>query len=391
VGNESLEKAAVFPFNSGAGAHLMIPADASTQLAAMPALRVLFVEDAPTDYNLLARLLRTAGYTVDATRVESESQLRSALASGHWDAVISDHNLPAFSSTAALQVLKETGLDIPFIIVSGAIGEDIAVEAMIAGADDYILKSRLPRLVPALKRSLAAAAARREERLAQEKLRLLSAHLDRLKESERKAVAREIHDDIGGLLTGLAFDLSWLRQHTSGGGDAAARARLDNMQALLDQARASVERLLRQLRPPLLELGIAAALEWQARDFEKRYGIACRFHANRDSIALDEGQAGAMFRVCQESLTNIAKHAQARSVNIELFADAANVTLEVTDDGVGLPANGQSKPGAFGLLGMRERAANLGGWLEINSAPGRGTSVMLSLPLDPGKSAGSPS
>lgn len=341
-------------------------------------LRVLFVEDSPTDYNLLVRLLRVAGYDVDATRIESESELRNTLASAHWDAVISDHNLPNFSSTQALQVLQETGLDIPFIIVSGAIGEDIAVEAMIAGADDYILKSRLPRLVPALKRSLAAAAARREERLTREKLRLLSAHLERLKEVERKAVAREIHDDIGGLMTGLAFDLSWLKQHAAGNG---VRERLDNMQALLDQARASVQRILRQLRPPMLELGIAAALEWQARDFERRYAIPCRFATNRDDIEVDEERASAMFRVCQESLTNIAKHAQAKSVNIEVFADDANVTLEITDDGVGLAAGSLSKAGAFGLLGMRERAANLGGWLEVNSSQGRGTGVMLSLPV----------
>lgn len=357
----------------------------AVQPGELTALRVLIVEDAPTDYNLLTRLLRTAGYAVESVRVETEAEMRAQLGAARWDAVISDHNLPAFSSTGALRVLKETGLDIPFIIVSGAIGEDIAVEAMIAGADDYILKSRLPRLLPALKRSLAAAATRREERLAQERLKLLSAHLEQLKEDERKEVAREIHDDIGGLLTSLAFDLSWLKQHAAGD---QARERLDNMQALLDQARASVERLMRRLRPPLLELGIAAALEWQARDFEKRFGIACRFRANRDDIALDEARAGAMFRVCQESLTNIAKHARAKSVSIELFSDADNVTLEVTDDGVGLAADSQSKPGAFGLLGMRERAANLGGWLEINSAPGRGTSVMLSLPR--GGSGGAP-
>ncbi len=341
-------------------------------------LRALFVEDSPTDYNLLLRLLRVAGYAVDAVRVETETGLRDALAQGPWDVVISDHNLPEFSSTAALQVLKETGLDAPFIIVSGAIGEDIAVEAMIAGADDYILKSRLPRLVPALKRSLAAAESRRQERAAQLRLRQLSAHLEEVKESERKAIAREIHDDIGGLLTGLTFDLAWLQNHATGD---RVLERLHNMQALLEQARGSVQRILRELRPPMLELGVVAALEWQAQDFSRRHGIPCHFVSNRETITVSDALLSALFRFCQEALTNIAKHARAQSVNIELFADPSNITLEITDDGVGLAADSQSKSGSYGLLGMRERAAALNGWIEINSAQGRGTSVMLSLPL----------
>lgn len=341
-------------------------------------MRVLFVEDSPTDYNLLVRLLRVAGYQVESLRVETEVEMRSALANAKWDAVISDHNLPNFSSTEALRVLKETMHDAPFIIVSGAIGEDIAVEAMIAGADDYILKSRLPRLVPALKRSLAAAAARRDERLAQQRLRMLAAHLERVKEIERKAIAREIHDDIGGLITSLVFDLSWLQSHASGD---KVKERLKDMRSVLDQARASVERILRELRPPLLELGIVAAMEWQAGEFSKRYGIPCQFVANRETIDLDEESSATLFRVCQESLTNIAKHAQAKNVNIEVFADASSITLEISDDGVGLAEDSQSKADSYGLLGMRERAANLRGWLEVSSAPGRGTSVMLSLPV----------
>lgn len=341
-------------------------------------LRALFVEDSPTDYNLLLRLLRVAGYKVQARRVESEADMRDALANAQWDVVISDHNLPDFSSTGALNVVKEMAMDVPFIIVSGAIGEDIAVEAMIAGADDYILKSRLPRLVPALKRSLAAAAARREERAARQRLRQLSAHLEQVKDTERKAIAREIHDDIGGLLTGLTFDLAWLQGHAGGG---KVHERLQHMQALLDQARDSVQRILRELRPPMLELGVVAALEWQAQDFSRRHAIPCQFVSNRDTMTLSEAQSGTLFRVCQEALTNIAKHARARAVHIDIFADDTSVTLEITDDGVGMAADSQSKTGSYGLLGMRERAASLNGWLEVNSAPGRGTSVMLSLPL----------
>lgn len=350
-----------------------------------PQLRVLFVEDSPTDYGLLVRLLSVAGYRVESARVETAGDMRNALSEATWDAVISDHNLPDFSSTEALKILKETALDVPFIIVSGAIGEDIAVEAMIAGADDYILKSRLPRLVPALKRSLAASDARRQERNAHSKLRLLSSHLERVKEIERKAIAREIHDDIGGLMTGLAFELSWLRNNASGD---KVKERLNDMQTILDQAQASTERIMRELRPPILELGIVAALEWLAREYSRRHGTPCHFTTNRDVIEMNEETSIATFRICQESLANVAQHASAKSVRVEMFADLTSVVIEITDDGLGFSGASQSKSGSYGLLGMRERAASLDGWLEINSAPGRGSSIMLSLPLIDSSQAG---
>ena len=123
-------------------------------------LRALFVEDSELDYHLILRLLGNSGYAIESHRVETEETMREALANATWDVVISDYNLPKFSATNALATLKSTGLDIPFLIVSGEIGEDVAVEAMVAGADDYVLKSRLRRLGPALARSLEAARGR---------------------------------------------------------------------------------------------------------------------------------------------------------------------------------------------------------------------------------------
>ncbi len=142
------------------------------------ALRVLVVEDSALDYGLIVRLLEASGWAVTARRVEEEDQMKAALASEHWDAVISDHNLPKFSSIGALVTLKNTGSDIPFLIVSGDIGEELAVDAMLAGADDYVIKARIARLPPALRRSLAGAADRRQRRLAE---RALAQSEDRLK------------------------------------------------------------------------------------------------------------------------------------------------------------------------------------------------------------------
>jgi two-component system, NarL family, sensor histidine kinase UhpB len=132
------------------------PADSS---AAAP-IRLLVVEDSSSDYDLLLRHLRNSGLTLGAQRVEDEAAFRQALAQQGWDAILSDHHLPRFSSTAALLALKDLGIDVPFLIVSGEMGEDLAVEAMLAGADDYITKGRLARLAPALLRSVAAARSR---------------------------------------------------------------------------------------------------------------------------------------------------------------------------------------------------------------------------------------
>ncbi|HKO88286.1 MAG TPA: response regulator, partial [Burkholderiales bacterium] len=143
----------------------------SPNLSSLRALRLLVVEDSEADYELLRIALRRSGYALEAHRVEDEKEMRAALSEREWDAVISDHRLPTFSAHDALATLQSYGLDVPFIILSGAIGEDAAVEAMRAGADDYILKDRLARLIPAIERSMRAAAARAKQRAAEAALR----------------------------------------------------------------------------------------------------------------------------------------------------------------------------------------------------------------------------
>ena len=140
-------------------------------------LQILFVEDSDFDCSLLVRLLRQSKFVFEWQRVEDEPTMRAALSARHWDAIISDHNLPHFSSTRALEIYNEQRLDEPFIIVSGEIGEGVAVEAMLAGADDYVLKSRLARLPPALARSLRDAESRRLRRSAESALRVSEARL----------------------------------------------------------------------------------------------------------------------------------------------------------------------------------------------------------------------
>jgi signal transduction histidine kinase len=354
--------------------------------------RILVVEDSELDYELLLATLKRDGFTVESTRVEDAAAMTSALAAQPWDAVISDHNLPRFNSLEALATLKASGLDLPFLVVSGEPGEEIAVESVLAGADDYIMKNRLRRLAPALKRSMLAAETRREKRraeadlqLSEERLRELTLHLVNVKEMEWAATAREIHDDIGGSLTAIKFDLAWLRQRIA---EPKMAQRIDDAAAVTESALHASQRIMLNLRPGILDDGLVAALEWLARSFGERTGIACRFTSNRDALNCPTAICMVVYRVCQEALTNITRHAHANAVEVELFLDRSELTLEVSDDGTGIRPEDLRKASSFGILGMSERARGVGGWVEVNGQPGHGTTVVVSVPLPRGMDGG---
>jgi signal transduction histidine kinase len=341
-----------------------------------PLLRLLFVDNAQIDYTLLVRFIELGGYRVHSARVESAVQMREALTGVTWDAVISELDLPGFALVEVLSVLRESGLDTPLIVVTGDGGEDAAVEALVAGAADCVSKSRLARLAPALRGTIAAASARRQERAELARLRLLQSHLDHV--DAVAGVARDLHDVFSELMTELAGDLRWLAGNTA---DDTARARVHTMQQAFGRARERAQRGIRALRPPLLELGIVHALQTLAQSMLRPRGIAFEFAANRTAITLDEAIFFALYRVCQESLLLFTRQQHSQSIHIELFAQAASVTLEVADEGMAADADDFSQT-AFGEL--REAVAALGGSLEISRPPRHGTSVILSLPLAAG-------
>jgi signal transduction histidine kinase len=346
-------------------------------------IRLLVVEDSELDYELLLRSLRRQHLAPRSVRVEDEPGLRAALRAGPWDAVISDHHLPRFSSGEALRIVRASGSDLPFIIVSGTIGEEAAVAAMQAGADDYLIKGRLARLGPALRNSLSAASARRERGAAQQalaeserRLRALTDHLQQAVEDERAAIAREVHDDVGGMLTALRFDLSWIERH----GEEPVRARARQGLDTLNQAVLAVQRIMRNLRPPALDAGIVAALDFLVQQFSSRTGIDTQLTANRDRIEVSEQVAITVYRVAQESLTNVAKHAQARRARVDLVIQDDTLSLEISDDGIGIRAADIDKPGSFGLRGLTERVRQVHGWIDVAVGERRGA-VMLTIPL----------
>jgi PAS domain S-box-containing protein len=229
-------------------------------------------------------------------------------------------------------------------------------------------------------------------RRSQRQLSDLSAHVEWAREEERRTMSREIHDELGQALTALKMDLALLSSRIREGGALATAdalgERLKGMSGLTEDTIERVRRLARELRPGVLDdLGLEAAIEWQAQDFESRTGIGCRVHSRVGDLKLPRPLATAFFRTFQESLTNVARHAQASRVGVFLSLEGSRLTLEVSDDGRGISEETVAAGKSLGLLGMRERARRLGGQFAISGAPGRGTTVTLSVPLPEEESA----
>ena len=216
-----------------------------------------------------------------------------------------------------------------------------------------------------------------------DRVRILSQRLDAVREDERTRIARELHDELGVRLTYIKLQLA--RLHTLPEGSLFPREMMEerilSMTDQVDTTIAELQRLVTELRPGVLDdLGLVAALEWQSRDFERRSGIRCVFEAAQEEIELDHACATAAFRICQEALTNVMRHAKATSVRVLLAEENGNLLLEIHDDGQGICPAKLTDPASFGLLGMRERARSLGGQFEIAGSPGKGTTVTVKLP-----------
>jgi PAS domain S-box-containing protein len=207
-----------------------------------------------------------------------------------------------------------------------------------------------------------------------------AAHLTR--EQEKSRIARELHDELGQMLTMLQMDVAWCKDKAPAD-DAAFTAKLERMYTLLKSTIAATRRIASDLRPLMLDdLGLIPSIEWLVENFAQRTGIACGLAIGDASFPLSQAQASAVFRIVQESLTNIAKHAQASHADIAIEIENGRLVVRVEDDGVGFLTSGPRKPNSLGLLGLRERAQLLGGEATIVSTPGQGTMVEARFPLD---------
>jgi len=207
----------------------------------------------------------------------------------------------------------------------------------------------------------------------------LSAHLNTVKEQERTRIAREIHDDLGGNLTVIKMGLASLLKHLPEDQQNLIDKTQD-LKNIVDETFETVHRISGDLRPNILELGIVAALEWQAKEFSKQMEIPCHFVTNEQDEKGTDEQAITLFRVCQEAMSNIAKYAGASRVDVALLFNEDEIKLMVTDDGVGINPSDVMKPDAFGVRGMEERVVALQGEFSIERASGQGTNVTVILP-----------
>lgn len=215
-------------------------------------------------------------------------------------------------------------------------------------------------------------------------LRALASHLQDIREEERAVIAREVHDELGQQLTGLKMDLSWIAKKLPGEEGDPVRQRIQDTLELMNHTIRTVRKIATELRPSILDdLGLIAAIEWQSQEFEKRSGIKTCFHSEMDELDCSPTMKIGLFRICQESLTNVARHSGAGKVEITLCRGAGSVVLTVADNGVGLPYQAEGTPPkkTLGLLGMKERALMMGGHVDTQSEPGKGLTLSVTVPL----------
>lgn len=353
-------------------------------------LHILHLEDDPNDAALVQSTLTAGGIDCAIARVENRDDFVAALERAGVGLILSDYSVPAFDGFAALEIARARFPEVPFILVSGTLGEELAIDSLKRGATDYVLKHRLSRLVPAVHRAMQEVKERVERQQAEtrreeysRKLRVLSRRLVETQESERRNLARELHDEIGQALTVMQINLQAMLQLP---GAEALTSRLNENLVEVERVLEQVHDISLNLRPSILDdLGLEPALRWYTGRQAALVELKVEFHADPLEQRLDAVIETECFRVAQEALTNVVRHAHAKTVTVELRQENGQLHLRVRDDGIGFEVGAvreQAVLGAsLGLLSMEERAALAGGGLEFTSVPGRGTEVHAWFPL----------
>lgn len=470
--------------------------------------KILILEDDPYDAELVQRVLQKAGISFNAKVVSEEKEYIQAISNEKYDVILSDNALPQYNSIEALRLIKSVHPHIAFILVTGTVSEEFAVNVMLQGADDYVLKTNLTRLPSAVinaidkkriqsevetERNLSteiinslpglffmyncsgymarwnsnlesvtgllpsevthkrpselfqqvgqprnyawepdllisgqlevetilhtrtgqqlpylltattvhygsshcllgtgldlslSKQSQRELLQLNEQLRSLSQRLQNAREEEQRRIARELHDELGQQITGLKMDIFSLKSSIESGRPTEfLQQKIGQIGGLLDESVAAIRKISSELHPSILEnLGLAAALEWQAGEFSKRFGIPVDFAADplTAGLEIDLFRATGVFRIFQESLTNVARHAGPCRVNATLSLYEGKLLLQVADTGTGFHVGDPGKRKTLGLLGMRERAIMIGAEIKIESKAGEGTELSIVLPL----------
>ena len=382
--------------------------------------RVLIVEDEGRQLRTLTAIMEAEGFEVIGC--STGSQALAHFGRGRIDVAVVDLRLPDVSEVELIDRLRALAHDVPIIINTAYSSYETARDAVNSGAFAYVEKaigpaqlvhhvhraarSRLKRYAAALESAVEERTGelqhanqalnrevvdrkRAEEALqtSREQLRLLAAGLQAVREEERTRLARKIHDELGHALAAVKMDLSWLDKKLTRAGhipqDGPIRERMKSIFELLDATIVSIRETASDLRPGLLDdLGLSAALEWMIKQFQHRTGIRCTFAGSAEDVELDRERSTALYRICQELLTNVVNHANAKAVKIALEHRADELlVLVVSDDGKGITRDQMSSAGSLGILGIRERVLVLGGQVHIAGASGKGTTATVQIPL----------
>ena len=347
--------------------------------------RILIVDDKLPNRLVLEGMLRPEGFFLQSAAGGQEAL--AIVAQQAPDLILLDVLMPGMDGYQVVEAIKGNPAtkNIPIIIITALDDRRARMLGLNAGAEDFLAKpvdrAELCLRVRNLLRLSRTAELIESERLlrdSSEQLRQLAAHLLSVREEERARISREVHDELGQSLTAVKMDLAWLEARMPKNGEMLERNRATRQ--LADSIIQSIRRISTELRPAVLDLGLAAAVEWQVQEFQTRSGIQCTVRLlTREVVAANASTA--MFRIFQETLTNIARHAQATRAEVVLQKQRDRLVLLVHDNGRGFDQADPSLSQSLGLLGMRERAAILGGRVSISSASGKGTTVTAWIPI----------
>lgn len=350
------------------------------------AVNILHLEDSAIDHQLVLRTLSKTGMRFSLVRVETLAAFKHSMDQGVYQLVIADYRLGDFTAIDAWNTSKNDHQRIPFIILSGTIGEAAAVEAIQCGISDYLHKDEISALPRVIQRTMDLQAIRREkEKTAQElalserRISELAGHLQTAIERERASIAREVHDDIGGALAAVRLDLGWLARHTN---DRQCLQHIASASDMIQHAAHASQRIMKNLRPAILDQGLVPSIQWLARDFERRTTCKVEITTTTETMSLPADVMLTAYRTAQEALTNASKYALGSDMRIEISNLGNTLTIEIADSGPGLEEFALQKQNSYGLRGLAERAKSVGGWMDISSTPHSGTTITLSVPLN---------
>lgn len=346
-------------------------------------VRILMIEDDPICVRFIKEILKEPSRTrfelIHASQLTAAMEL---LKKEVFDVVLLDLNLPDSSGFDTFERVRSTFPWLPVIVLTGLDDEELGIKAVQKGGC-YLNKADVGAhlLSQAIQHAIERKRLLADLEKSYQKFAHLSAHLQELREEERKGIARELHDELGGLLTAIKMEVSSAMHHLDERQGAVAEMK-DSLTTLIDRGIDTIQRISSDLRPHILDqLGLMPAIEWHMKEFHQRTGIQCQWVLCEGDLPLDKDRALAVFRIMQEALTNVARHSKASRVTVDVVRNEDSLQLRIKDNGVGFTEEKVNDPHSFGLIGIQERALYLKGQVTIKGVPQKGTTIALTIPL----------